>query len=709
MKAHESKIKIIAMVILLLFIAVSVQAQSFNKLKKRGDRDYENYLYSQAIDNYEAALAIEADTNVMLRLAESYRLTRKMDKAEEWYSQAEVLGAFDEMYLFHNADHLLNYANVLKYNDKYQEAKVRYDQYERHAKNGVGARLSASIAMAPKFKRDSALVEITSLSFNTEFADFSPTFYKTGLAFVSSRPPAKFKGSKDYWSGDSYLDIFYIKNFTEYSASEAESFSNNINSPYHEGPATFSTSGGRIYFTRSNVVRNRQRRGKDGALQFSIFYADWQDRSQDWDYEEKFEYSSDDYSAGHPSLSQSGDRLYFASDMEGGYGGFDLYYCKREGISWSDPVNLGPWVNTPGNEVYPYVSEMGTLYFSSDVLAGLGGYDIFSARLGKDEQWGSVRNLGYPINTSRDDFGLIMREDGKVGYLSSNRLNGKGSDDIYQVRIKEAADEQGVVVNPVVEDLDVLTEWEPLEEVIEVVDDVEDIAEEVGSEMEVIAEEAVEEPGDDVIQEIASDEEENDGGFAMIEEEDTEHKGGFEVVLDEKELEEIMDVEDELERVREREKEWREGDKEEEKIEAVVVDEEAYSKAKDKTVINGEEVTWGELLDDNGKLKTSDISRKIAKVEVPGINYRVQVGAYSNPKWFDEGRFQDMGGVETYDMNDNIIRYVIPRIFSNISAAEALREETVKQGIQDAFIVPFDNSKRITMDEALFRISKAIE
>ena len=133
----------------------------------------------------------------------------------------------------------------------------------------------------------------------------------------------------------------------------------------------------------------------------------------------------------HPSLTADGDRLYFASDMPGGFGGMDLYYSDLESGRWGPPTNLGPAINTEGHEIFPYYGPNNRLYFSSDGHIGLGGLDIFYIVDKGEGEWSSPENMGFPLNTTSDDFGVIFNEEGTCGFFSSDRDGGSGRDDVY--------------------------------------------------------------------------------------------------------------------------------------------------------------------------------------------------------------------------------------------------------------------------------------
>jgi hypothetical protein len=154
--------------------------------------------------------------------------------------------------------------------------------------------------------------------------------------------------------------------------------------------------------------------------------------NNEWTEKKAFVYNkADEYSVGQPALSPDGNLLYFVSDMPGGFGGSDIYYCEKIGKNiWGIPINAGYKINTEGNEVFPYLDAQGKLYFSSDGLPGMGDLDIFSV-VGSKNTWENPINLKYPINSPKDDFSIYFTEPEKSGFLSSNRYGGKGSDDIY--------------------------------------------------------------------------------------------------------------------------------------------------------------------------------------------------------------------------------------------------------------------------------------
>jgi len=148
----------------------------------------------------------------------------------------------------------------------------------------------------------------------------------------------------------------------------------------------------------------------------------------------------------HPSLSDDGNALYFASTMPGGYGESDIYVAYRVGSSWGTPENLGPEINSEGRDQFPFIAKDGTLYYASDGIAGLGGLDIFKSRL-IDGNWASPKNMGAPVNSNSDDFGLIMETESRSGYFTSRRAGGSGLDDIYSFRKTDCITLSGTVTD----------------------------------------------------------------------------------------------------------------------------------------------------------------------------------------------------------------------------------------------------------------------
>lgn len=265
------------------------------------------------------------------------------------------------------------------------------------------------------------------LDINLDGTDYAPAYYRDGIVFVSSRNK---NGPRDPKTGQTYARLYYAL----FDANGAPSFPQAIefslynNGSLNEGPVCFSRDNHTVFQTRNNNENGVVKSNKSGKSTLKIY------ESHDgkyWSRPVELPFDSDDYSCMHPSLSADGSKLFFSSDMPGGYGGFDLYYTERIGDSWGAPVNLGPLINTEKQEIFPFISRSGTLFFTSNGRANtLGGLDIYYVNnpLNNPEE---IVNLGDQINSDADDMGFIIDDDGKHGFFSSNRSQGSGKDDIY--------------------------------------------------------------------------------------------------------------------------------------------------------------------------------------------------------------------------------------------------------------------------------------
>ncbi len=266
-----------------------------------------------------------------------------------------------------------------------------------------------------------------SVLINSPNLEFSPVYYQNGLVYVTSRYKS---GAVDKKINETFFELFYSELDAAGNPTKPQEFSVNINSQAHEGPVSFSRDGERMYFTRNNMQKGMTKADSKGITRLKIYEA--KRGTFDWENVEEMSFSSDEYSVMHPSLSADGKTLYFSSDMPGGYGGFDLYMVTRTRARWTSPVNLGKRINTDKNDVFPFIHDSGTLFFSSNGHKGQGGLDIYSVDLSNETSKGIVINLGAPFNSNDDDLSLILNEEGTKGYFTSGRKGGVGKDDIYQ-------------------------------------------------------------------------------------------------------------------------------------------------------------------------------------------------------------------------------------------------------------------------------------
>lgn len=442
---------------LMLILSVSLMAQEGNK----GDKYYEDLGYGTAIPAYKSTVGEEGklDRKTMIRLANSYRLIGDYQNAELYYAQ--IVESSDKPL------YRLYYAQALQANGKCDAAKKYFLEYDAlvslEADEGSGAgndrrgRILAN-ACDREFGSDETVELINEASINTERFDMSPMYYRNGLIFVSTRGVGRATQNKDSWLNDGTMDLFFAEQVGKGAGATfntARPLAALINSKFHEGQVTFDKSGNTMYFTRNNYKSGKRGFNKKKWTTLKIYGADWDGDS--WSNVWELPFNEDEYSHCHPTLSIDGSRMYISSDRPGGYGGQDLYVSTFQGGEWSEPVNLGEAINTPGNELFPFVHEDGTLYFASNGHAGLGGLDIFSSAPMVSEEgsttWSAPANLGKPFNSLKDDFGFITDITKRSGYLSSNRDGGLGEDDIYRFSgtlQPEAVAAKPTVASPVV-------------------------------------------------------------------------------------------------------------------------------------------------------------------------------------------------------------------------------------------------------------------
>ncbi len=289
----------------------------------------------------------------------------------------------------------------------------------------AGQQTSKTKASTKLYEKGGTIVLKNTKMINTDQLEFSPAYYHNGLVYATSR---RTQGERDKKINETYFELFYCDVDGNGLPMDPKPFSLEINSHLHEGPVTFSRDGNVIYFTRNNLKKGVRKADDQGVTRLKIYQA--QRGPRDWQDVKELSFNSDEYSVCHPTLSASGKRLYFSSDMPGGQGGFDLWYVEKQGEDWSQPVNLGAEINTTKNEVFPFIHSSGNLFFSSNGYEGLGGLDLYMVPIG-NESWGTVNHLEEPFNSDKDDLGLILSPDGTKGYFASDRNGGVGKDDIY--------------------------------------------------------------------------------------------------------------------------------------------------------------------------------------------------------------------------------------------------------------------------------------
>ncbi|MBK9146361.1 MAG: OmpA family protein [Flavobacteriales bacterium] len=383
----------------------------------QADKAIDRMAYAEAAPRYERALASISDRSAMLRAADAYCRLNQPAKAAAWFAAADRIQPLQ-------GDDAIAHGRVLTALGRTGEAAHQFERalIER-PEDPLVRELGMAIADREAFFADTTLFTIAPVHIDGLTSAFSAVPMGSKLLIAAERE--RDGGKANPWNGEAFLDLFTIEAREGIMAGAAQPLAGDVNGRFHDGPAVLSADGRTMYFTRSDYFRFRLNKDEQGTSHLMLFRAELQADGR-WGQVSSFAYNGEDFSAGHAALNADGSVLYYISDMPGGYGGTDLYACDRTEDGWGYPRNLGPTVNTAGNEMFPTLHG-DTLCFASNGHRSLGGLDIFRSVL-RDGEWSAPENLNYPINTRFDDFALVML-DGRKGYLSSNRA---GRDGIYR-------------------------------------------------------------------------------------------------------------------------------------------------------------------------------------------------------------------------------------------------------------------------------------
>ena len=358
------------------------------------------------------------------KLGECYRLINESEKAERAYGNAIRYNHKDSIAYLH-------YANILRQNKKSKDAITQYDIYLEKHPDDIRAINGKTSALEIEEWRNNPTRYIVNKSsfFASKKTEASPSFPGGDpdvIYFNSTRENKDVGGGNSKITGVRNNDIFMAKRNSLGEWDNILPVEGEINTDFDEGSASFSADGKTMFFTRCYVEKGESR----GAQICSVTRSGGK-----WGKVTDIKLSNDSsITFAHPTPSPDGRFLYFVSDLPGGYGGKDIWRSEKNGTQYGAPVNLGPSINTPGDEMFPYMREDGTLYFSSNGLPGFGGLDIFYATEMEDGSW-TVSNMMYPVNSNGDDFGISFIAGQEKGMFTSNRGEKKGYDKIYEFEL----------------------------------------------------------------------------------------------------------------------------------------------------------------------------------------------------------------------------------------------------------------------------------
>ncbi|WP_035646917.1 OmpA family protein [Flavobacterium sp. ASV13] len=414
----------------LTFVSVfSLDSYSQQSKVNSGDKKYNNYAYVDAIKTYEKVANKGYKSEEMFKkLGNSYYFNSDFEGAAKWYGELFAMSSNIE------PEYYYRYAQSLKSIGDTAKANKILDEFDAKNSNDNRAKLyKEDVNYLEQIKANSGRYNIENAGINSKYSDYGSFVYNNKLYFASARDTGNFSQRKHKWTGEYFTNIYDADvDPATYTASKVNKFKNALNSKFNEATPVFSKDGKTAYFTRNNFVDGKKGKDANKITLVKLYKATLDSKGQ-WTNIAPLSFTSDNYSTAHPALSADGKTLYFASDMPGTVGQSDIYKVSVNADgSYGTPENLGKTINTEGKETFPFVTDDNEIYFASDGHPGLGGLDVFVGDIDSDGTISNIQNLGADINSPKDDFAYFIDPVSRLGYFSSNKDGGLGSDDIYK-------------------------------------------------------------------------------------------------------------------------------------------------------------------------------------------------------------------------------------------------------------------------------------
>jgi outer membrane protein OmpA-like peptidoglycan-associated protein len=396
---------------------------------KKADKEYDKLAYVDAIKTYERVFEKGYKSADMLqRLGNAYYFKADLDNAAKWYG--ELFSFTQDL----EPEYYFRYAQALKALKDYKKADQMMATFNEKSGNDLRAKLASNQKdYLAVIKKNSDRYTIENAGINSEYSDYGSSYLDNKVVFASARDTGGVSKGKHSWTGEGFTNLYGADMGSEGTLSNPEKFSKKLNSKYHESTPVFTKDGKTVYFTRNNYVNGKKKRDSEKTILLKLLKATLE--GDQWTDVKELPFNSDEYNVAHPALSPDDKTLYFASNMPGTTGLSDLWKVAINGDdTYGTPENLGKGINTEGRETFPTITPENELYFASDGHPGLGGLDIWVSKAEKDGSFKEVLNVGEPANSSKDDFALLIDTKTNIGYLTSNREGGLGSDDIYKIK-----------------------------------------------------------------------------------------------------------------------------------------------------------------------------------------------------------------------------------------------------------------------------------
>jgi outer membrane protein OmpA-like peptidoglycan-associated protein/tetratricopeptide (TPR) repeat protein len=415
-----------------LVYSVFLSTLAFQGYSQKGkvaaaDKNYDRYAYVDAIATYEKVAETGLkEEQLFQKLGNSYYFNAELAKASKWYDELFAINPEQE------PEYYYRYAQTLKSVGDYAKADKMLEKFNAKSGNEQRAKLYANNKnYLEDIKTNSGRFEIADAGVNSKFSDYGSTVLDGQLVFASARDTGGVSKKIFRWTDKSFTNLYssLIKPDGEMAAPER--FAKRINSKLHEATPVFTKDGKTMYFTRNNFLDGKMGKDAKKITLLKLYRSVFEDGK--WVNVTELPFNSNEYSVAHPTLSVDEKTLYFASDMPGTLGQSDLFRVaiNTDG-SFGTPENLGTAINTEGRETFPFIAQDNQLYFATDGRPGLGGLDVYVARIDTDNSFYDVQNLGEPLNSKQDDFGFYINSKDSNGFFTSNRAGGNGLDDIYK-------------------------------------------------------------------------------------------------------------------------------------------------------------------------------------------------------------------------------------------------------------------------------------
>ena len=420
------KIKNLLYTFLLFNFFLNANAQSLSV--RQADKKYNNYAYADAIKFYENAIKEgSTEENVFQKLGNSYYFTGDLKQALKCYQELFAINRNQE------AEYLYRYSQCLKSAGNYTKSDEILDIFSEKApldKRGILFKKNRNYL--DDIKANSGRYEIADAGINSKDSDYGSALIDNKLVFTSARDTGGIIKKNFKWTNKSISALYSVDLMPDGSISNPVFFhKKGLKTRFNESTPVFTKDGKTMYFTKNNSIKGKRGQSENKVTLLKLYKAIL--INDEWSNVQELPFNSDQYSAAHPALSFDEKILYFSSDMPGTLGLSDLFKVSiNNDGTYGKPENLGADINTEGRETFPFISNDNEIYFASDGRPGLGGLDVFVAKITNDGSFEEVQNLGEPINSKQDDFAFIINSKNRNGFFSSNRENSLGLDDVYR-------------------------------------------------------------------------------------------------------------------------------------------------------------------------------------------------------------------------------------------------------------------------------------